>query len=111
MKKLLSAFIGATFFLFSLPLNLMSFADEYKPFNGSGTEADPYQISSSYELQLFSELINDADTNAQYKNCYYIQTTDIDLKNISFTLSDATYQKIQLLLLVTIMEIIIKFII
>ena len=29
MKKLLSAFIGATFFLFSLPLNLMSFADEY----------------------------------------------------------------------------------
>ena len=84
MKKLLSAFISATFFLFSLPLNLMSFADEYKPFNGSGTEADPYQISSSYELQLLSELVNDADTTAEYTSCYYIQTADIDLKNVAF---------------------------
>ena len=84
MKKILSAFLGATLCLFSMPFSLQGYADDYKAFNGSGTEGDPYQISSSYELRLLSELVNDPDTTAEYTSCYYIQTADIDLKNVNF---------------------------
>lgn len=51
------------------------------PFAGSGTEEDPYQISSKKDLETMRELVNDTITNDVYGFAYYIQTADIDLEN------------------------------
>lgn len=52
---------------------------------GSGTEADPYQISSAAELAYMSELL--ANDEESYKNPYfeahYMLTSDINLNDIS----------------------------
>ncbi len=50
-------------------------------FAGSGTEDDPYQISSREELIKMRDLVNDTELNPQYGTAYYIQTADIDLGN------------------------------
>lgn len=46
---------------------------------GSGTEADPYLISSAKDLQEMASLINDKKTTEQYYNACYKLTADIDL--------------------------------
>lgn len=53
-------------------------------FNGSGTENDPYQISSKHELETMRDLVNSTYFNPTYGHAYYIQTSDIDLENESW---------------------------
>lgn len=45
---------------------------------GSGTEAEPYLISSSHQLTNLSKLINDSTTNANYTNKHYKLINDIN---------------------------------
>ena len=54
------------------------------PFAGSGTAADPYQISSKKDLETMRDLVNNTLTNPVYGNACYIQTADIDLENESW---------------------------
>lgn len=54
------------------------------PFAGSGTEEDPYQISSKKDLENMRDLVNNTVTNPIYGNACYIQTADIDLENESW---------------------------
>ncbi len=51
------------------------------PFNGSGTEEDPYQISTKAELKKMRDLINNPQVNSMFTYAYYIQTADIDLND------------------------------
>ncbi len=86
-KRIISALLSAIVCISMLPLQIFVVAeDTYCPFSGgSGTKDDPYQIATAYDLRLLSELVNDADTNSEYKSCYYIQTADIDLNDEPFT--------------------------
>ena len=54
------------------------------PFEGSGTEENPYKISSKEDLFALSSLVNDMKTNDLYGHAYYIQTADIDLEHELF---------------------------
>lgn len=54
-------------------------------FKGKGTAENPYQISSTKDLNRLAELINDESTNPLFRYAYYVQTNDIDLKNVDFT--------------------------
>lgn len=87
-KRIMSAALSAVTCISVLPFQMVTFADDtYCPFTGgSGTSADPYQIASSYDLQILSELVADSDeaTAKQYSQAYYVQTKDIELKNVSF---------------------------
>ena len=85
MKKFISVVCSTLMCMMAIPTGSFSFADDWKPFEGSGTEDDPYQISTKYELFLLAELVNDDDRSADFYDKYYIQTTDIDLKNDNFT--------------------------
>lgn len=85
-RKIFSILMSVVLCLVILPLGIFAqAADDYKPFKGSGTASDPYQISSDYHLRLLAELINNPEDNPEYRNCYYIQTADIDLQNKQFT--------------------------
>lgn len=53
---------------------------------GSGTEADPYQISSKYDLQLLSHKIMVQDAN--YIGANYLVTADIDARKAGRTAND-----------------------
>ncbi len=73
----------------AVPIELTAYADSDisnndAPFSGKGTEAEPYQISTSKDLFTLAELMNNADTNPLYRYCYYVQTCDIDLENAEF---------------------------
>ena len=46
---------------------------------GSGTESDPYLISTPQQLAYLSVLINDSSTNSQYAGLYYKQTSNLDM--------------------------------
>lgn len=52
---------------------------------GSGTEADPYQISDAFQLALLNKLIVQEDQDDSfddvYTNAYYILTADISLND------------------------------
>ena len=54
------------------------------PMTGSGTETDPYQISTADQLKLFRDKVNDAKTKEETKICAVL-TADIDLKNEEWT--------------------------
>lgn len=58
---------------------------EVYKFKGSGTQEDPYQISSAEELVEMQKLVNCQYYNPTYSKAYYIQTADIDLKGIEWT--------------------------
>ena len=47
---------------------------------GSGTETDPYQISTADQLKLFRDKVNDAKTEEETKICAVL-TSAIDLNN------------------------------
>ncbi len=47
-------------------------------FNGSGTESDPYQISSAEDLQKLSKYVNNSLSATQYADKCYVQTADIN---------------------------------
>ena len=51
---------------------------------GSGTETDPYQISTAAGLKWFRDKVNDAKTEEETKICAVL-TADIDLKNEEWT--------------------------
>ena len=86
MKRIMRAAISAVVCVALLPLNMFAVAeDTASPFSGgSGTEADPYQIATAYDLRLLSELTNDPDTSGSYYKCHYVQTADINLNNETF---------------------------
>ena len=66
-----------------------SFAD------GTGSEDDPYVISSATELALLAKLVNEG--NKKYSYAHYIQTKDIDLFGYEWipigTYEDDKYEK------------------
>ena len=49
---------------------------------GSGTEADPWLISTVQDLQTLAETVNSGE---DYEDQYFILTDDIDLQNVSWT--------------------------
>lgn len=53
------------------------------PFEGSGTEQDPYQISSPGNLSYMSAVLSSADY-AEYAGKHYRQTADIDMGSVVF---------------------------
>lgn len=86
MKKtmLISAICMGVMICFA-PALAASAAEETAPFAGSGTTADPYQIDSAFRLRLLSEIVNDASPDyAGFRSACYIQTSDIDLRNVSW---------------------------
>lgn len=62
------------------------------PFNGKGTEENPYQISSIEDLFMLSEVTNDKSIAKYFLNCCYIQTDDINLNNAFFTPIGMSYE-------------------
>ena len=48
-------------------------------FEGSGTESDPYLISTPRELAGLAYLINNSSTNADYASKYYLQTANLNM--------------------------------
>lgn len=54
--------------------------------SGSGTDADPYIISTGAELAFLAERVNDnASSNSSYRNASYTLATNIDLKYLPWT--------------------------
>ncbi|HQM01448.1 MAG TPA: lectin-like protein [Ruminococcus flavefaciens] len=53
-------------------------------FSGTGTSDDPYCIGNAEDLICMAEMINDKLTNGHFKNCYYRQTSDINLSGTAF---------------------------
>lgn len=53
--------------------------------NGSGSETDPYIISSVDDLVSVRDLVDDSTTTKVFGNSYYQLTTDLDLSSISWT--------------------------
>ena len=51
-------------------------------FEGSGTQEDPYLISTAADLQKLSASVNGG---ISYAGCYFEQTADIDMSGIAFT--------------------------
>lgn len=47
-----------------------------------GTRLNPFKISSAEDLIYLSFTVNNG---FNYKNCYFVQTKDIDLQNVEFT--------------------------
>ena len=56
---------------------MTAFAAE-APWSGSGTQQDPYQISSAEDLKALAETVNDT-TEELYDDSYFKLTNDIDL--------------------------------
>lgn len=79
--------IGNTDVIVSYSANGSTFIDSFTvtvknaPFKGKGTEDDPYLISSKKDLQVMRDLINDEDSSSSFRECVYLQTTDIDLED------------------------------
>ena len=46
---------------------------------GTGTEDDPYLISTPQQLAYLSYLVNNSSTNSQYASLYYKQTANLDM--------------------------------
>ena len=84
--KNVSKFLGSLLVLTMLTVPLYALAQE-AAFSGSGTEGDPYLITSEENLQNLSELINAA--NGEYVSAYYRLTDDLD-----FTSYGKLYQPI-----------------
>lgn len=52
---------------------------------GSGTESDPYLISSSTDLRDLMDKSNEKDNSAKMATAYFSQTTDIDMSGPTFS--------------------------
>ena len=52
---------------------------------GSGTETDPYQISTADQLKLFRDIVNGAGGQKQDRGACAVLTADIDLNNEPWT--------------------------
>ena len=51
---------------------------------GSGTESDPYLISTPQQLAYLAVLINDSSTNSQYASLYYEQIADLNMSTYTW---------------------------
>ena len=52
---------------------------------GSGTETDPYQISTADQLKLFRDIVNGAGGQTPNRGAWAVLTADIDLNNEPWT--------------------------
>lgn len=50
---------------------------------GDGTEENPYQIAALEDLIQFAAVMNANNAYADYANCYFLLTADIDLNDVS----------------------------
>ena len=87
MKLLSRRFIGIMLTVMLVLSSLTTVLATDVEFTGSGTEGDPYLITSEEDLQNLSELINEA--NEEYVSAYYRLTDDLD-----FTSYGKLYQPI-----------------
>ena len=55
------------------------YADSFA--SGTGTADDPYLISTPEQLGRLAYVINEPTLNAQFKNCYYKQTKNLDVSS------------------------------
>lgn len=77
MKKI---FLLMLVFALMLSLGTWAAADGANAFSGgTGTEADPYLISTPEDLWNLAKLINSKETEDDYKGAFYLLTADIDL--------------------------------
>jgi len=53
-------------------------------FVGEGKEDKPYLINDYEDLKCLSDMVNDELTNPKFKNSFYKQTADIDMKSQEF---------------------------
>lgn len=66
------------------PAKVMSSYDDEMGFFGSGTEKDPYKITSAYHLVHLASLVNSDATNELItSNTHFAQTGDIDMTKAS----------------------------
>ena len=86
-KKLISSLISLAMLLSIMPYSItVSAADSN--FTGSGTQSDPYLISTASDLTILATLTNNAKdktTAAEYASKYYQLTADIDMSGVSYT--------------------------
>lgn len=50
---------------------------------GDGTEENPYQIAALEDLMQFAAVMNANNAYADYANCHFLLTADIDLNDVS----------------------------
>ena len=55
------------------------------PMTGSGTETDPYQISTAEGLKRFRDIVNGSNGQTQNRGAYAVLTANIDLNNEPWT--------------------------
>lgn len=82
MKKSTSILIAVCVMAMMLFASTVVFAAA--PFEGSGTENDPYLIQNYEDLCKLSELVNNGEGN--YGSAYYLQTADIIANEGTFSL-------------------------
>ena len=79
MKRLLKAAATITILL-AVCLGCTVFANADSAFSGgSGTEKDPYLISTAGDLREMAKLINNKNTGKTYNSAYYLLTNDVDV--------------------------------
>lgn len=79
MSTTLSAGLTSTVFA----EEAVSTASECSYDGGSGTQEDPYQISSTDSFLTFAANVNDG-SNAGYADTYFLLTNDLDLTGIDW---------------------------
>ena len=95
-KKILSFFMAVVLVVIFVPIT--AWANELQGSNvwdgsiatgfagGTGTEADPYHISTGAELAYLASVINnDEDEEVDFSEAYYVLTADIDLNGLNWT--------------------------
>ena len=76
-RRLLSIFLTLTMILLMLPnVGIMSAVADDAPWDGSGTEQDPYQISSRDDFEAIADAVNGGN---ELRGVYFKQTRDIDM--------------------------------
>ena len=80
-RKLISSVVVSAMLLSFANFSLTVSADSN--FSGSGTEGDPFLISTATDLVKLSDLTNGSSTAATYINKYYQLTNDIDMSSVA----------------------------
>ncbi len=79
MKRVFVVFVTALLAVCLLGLSVS--AEDTVPFDGKGTKAHPYLLSTAEDLVALAETVNAGE---EYKDCWFKQTTDIDLDGIEW---------------------------
>ena len=93
-RKMAKLFLSCLLSLALMLSNVVVMAEEAAPFLGSGTEADPYLISTAADLEKLSTLSNTASNGVflQYNDKHYRLTADIDMTGKVFDGLSCTVQ-------------------